>query len=88
MVEKKEEKIAKEKISSVNFSTAVPAVVEEIITRTGMRGEIIQVRCRVLDGRDKGKILRRNVKGPIREKDTLMLRETEIEARRLSQGKR
>jgi small subunit ribosomal protein S28e len=76
------------KKGQMNFSSAVPARVEEVIGRTGSRGEVIQVRCKVLDGVDKNKVMRRNVRGPIQKEDILMLRETEIEARPRNRGGR
>lgn len=83
-VKKRREKQEEVKKGTVSFTEATPARIEEIIGRTGARGEAIQVRCKVLDGRDKSKVLRRNVKGPVQLGDILMLRETEFEAKPLS----
>jgi small subunit ribosomal protein S28e len=65
---------------------AVPAIVEAVVARGGTRGEVSQVTCKILQGKNRGKSMRRNVRGPIKKRDILMLRETEIEARRM--GKR
>ena len=81
--QKKEQKSQSSKGSDKILGETVPAIVEELIGRTGFRGEITQVKCLVQEGKDKGRSMRRNVKGPVRVGDILMLRETEIEARRI-----
>ncbi len=88
MGSKKKQKIREVKAEAMKgvdkvVGKSVPAKIEDVVGRTGFRGEITQVRCKILEGSEKGKLMRRNVKGPVQLGDILMLRETQIEARRI-----
>ena len=72
----------------IRFVEGVPAEVKEIIARVGTRGDVTQVLCQIQSGRDENKTIRRNVRGPVRLGDILILLETEIEAQKLGGGRR
>jgi len=61
----------------------VSAQVVKIIGRTGIYGEVIQVMCKIMDGESKGRVIRRNVRSPVREGDILDLRDPSREAKPL-----
>ena len=62
---------------------AIPVEVVEVVTKTGIHGEVYQIMCKVLDGKDKGRVIRRNCKGPVKKGDIMMLLETEREAKEI-----
>lgn len=57
---------------------SMPAEVVHIMGKLGIKG-VSRVRCKVIDGRDKDKILTRNVIGPVRVGDVIMLKETAMD---------
>lgn len=60
-----------------------PAEIVEVIKRTGVHGEIVQVLCKVLEGRDQGRVKRRNIKGNTQVGDVVILLSTEREAKEI-----
>ena len=68
--------------------SAFPARVMEIVGKMGTREGGKQARVKILAGPETGKVMRRNVLGPVKIGDILMLKETEIEASPIKGRKR
>ncbi len=60
-----------------------PAEIVEVREKTGVYGEIYQVLCKILKGPDEGRVILRNVKGPVKKGMIIMLLETEREAKEI-----
>jgi small subunit ribosomal protein S28e len=86
-VERSKEKTDKKSSKTTVRDERFQGKVIELIGRTGARGEATQARVKILTGFDKDKIIRRNIKGPVRINDIIIMLETEMEAAPLRTGR-
>ncbi|MBL7206700.1 MAG: 30S ribosomal protein S28e [Candidatus Aenigmarchaeota archaeon] len=57
----------------------ISAEIIQIMGTLGVKG-VRRVRARVLDGNDKGKVITRNVSGPLRDGDVILLKDTTMDS--------
>ena len=77
--------MADEKKETHNVFQGYLAEVVEVEKRakTGIYGEVYFIVCRILEGKDKNKIIKRNILGPIKQGDIIRLPDTNREAREI-----
>jgi small subunit ribosomal protein S28e len=90
IVEKEvDEETLKQATAAVTFSgEGTPAQILEIVGSMGTREGGKQARVKLLAGREAGKIMRRNIIGPFKIGDVIVLKETELEASPIKGRKR
>lgn len=86
IIEQKADEAKGVKVEVTDQST--PAQILEIVGSMGTREGGKQARVKLLSGKEAGKIMRRNILGPFRVGDIVLLKETEIEASPLKGRKR
>ncbi len=78
----KEQQVDSKKLSEIPLQReGFPGTIVEIIGRTGVFGEIHQVMIKIMSGKDEGRVIRRNVKGPVKKGDVIVLLDTERESK-------
>ncbi len=58
---------------------SVAAEIIQVRGKLGVKG-VTSIKCRVVEGADRGKIIARNVAGPVRIGDIVVIKETGIDS--------
>ncbi len=78
-----QQKPSENKNTEDNFEGYLCEVVDVVKGRTGIYGEIKQAMCKILQGKDKGRVIRRNFAGKIQKGDIIRLPDTSREDKRI-----
>ncbi|MDE1761913.1 MAG: 30S ribosomal protein S28e [Candidatus Micrarchaeota archaeon] len=65
------------------FDGYLAQVVEVVKGRTGIYGEVRQIMAKILEGQDKGRVIRRNIAGKVKVGDYVRLPDTTREAKQI-----
>jgi small subunit ribosomal protein S28e len=68
-----------EEQQSKQYDGYLAEIVDIQPSRTGMFGSIMQVMCKIMEGKDKGRVIRRNISGRVKIGDIIRLGDTSRE---------